>query len=522
MSTFPNILPTTRHESLCDGPTEVSAPATGLAGLFAEAMAQALSPASKESVALTGQKSTEIDTKNQQSSKVGQSSEVRKFYSSEASSMQIAVANVFNGNLGQTVIGVDKPGAQASALQSSFRAPSKSAGKSDEDSKTDKNSRSQAERTTTTPIPSEIQINQITAEAVSTVNLIPKVLSEQKPGAISAIPERAGMDESPAVHRGVSVEGKPISKTWAISTGTGNETVVASRSSAVSAAVPTPTKVADSMAKNADLSFNPTAVLSSALKSDAKSEHEGVLESDSTAKTAQESVAQASDSSGTLVAKQDVSVKQVEKTNNIAGRTEKVLPGNSALAAQRNSSLPVSTHFGPVAAAAPAGGDALENASAAAAIPVNASTSSGSNTSSVERTQEMITVNAVRLSDSGNNAMQVVIKPDAGTQLSLELRRHGSSVEVQAVLQQGNFGHLSQQWPDLQQRLNQRGIQLASLTQDATTVNDNGSGSFQQKQQHTAEPAAEFPIASLSGGQVAPTIAHTPLITSASGWETWA
>jgi hypothetical protein len=119
--------------------------------------------------------------------------------------------------------------------------------------------------------------------------------------------------------------------------------------------------------------------------------------------------------------------------------------------------------------------------------------------------------------------MQVVIKPDSGTQLSLELRQHGGSVAVQAALQQGNFNHLSQQWPELQQRLGQRGIQLAPLADDAPSTHGGADGSFQQNQQQTTEPVAEDHYASIR--QALPAIAHAPVIASEpaqQGWESWA
>ena len=128
-------------------------------------------------------------------------------------------------------------------------------------------------------------------------------------------------------------------------------------------------------------------------------------------------------------------------------------------------------------------------------------------------------VNAARLSDSGNNSMQVVIKPDAGTQLSLELRQQGGSVHVQAVLQQGDFGHLSQQWSDLQQRLGQRGIQLAPLTDDGAYANSNGNENFQNKQSRTTEGVPEVTFVDSPIGVFTPDATPAPAYR---GWETWA
>lgn len=130
-------------------------------------------------------------------------------------------------------------------------------------------------------------------------------------------------------------------------------------------------------------------------------------------------------------------------------------------------------------------------------------------------------MNAVRLSDSGNSSMQVVIKPDAGTELSLELRqRGGGGVEVQAVLQQGDFNHLSQQWPELQQRLEQRGVRLAPLSDEGAAANNGGSQeTFQQKQNQTAGMVPEIALADAPTGMLAPAAAQSP---AHRGWETWA
>jgi hypothetical protein len=240
--------------------------------------------------------------------------------------------------------------------------------------------------------------------------------------------------------------------------------------------------------------------------------------------TGQSATQPSPDFNGISIAKQDSSVKQTEKTNNIAGQTEKVLPGSMANVVQANLRPAVSLHPEQVAATALVSSDAPENLAAAESPAVqSAASASASNLPAVERMQELVTLNAVHLSDSGNNSMQVIIKPDSGTQLSLELRQHGGSVEVQAVLQQGNFHQLSQQWPELQQRLGQRGIQLAPLGDNATTAQNGDAGSFEQHQQKTTEPVADDYYA--PAPQILPAIVHAPVTAPGQvsrGWETWA
>jgi hypothetical protein len=213
-------------------------------------------------------------------------------------------------------------------------------------------------------------------------------------------------------------------------------------------------------------------------------------------------------------------MNQAAKTNKIAGQTEKVLPGSVASASRPNPSSLSSSQTVQVAAAAnPATPD---NANTVSSGPVEAAAvtlNDDLRTRTLERTQDLVTLNATRLSDTGNNSMQVVIKPDAGTQLSLELRQQGGTIQVQAVLQQGDFNHLSQQWPELQQRLDQRGIQLAPLTDDGTPANSSGSETFQEKQNQSTNVVPELTLVEAPTGL----FTSEPMSTSAhQGWETWA
>jgi hypothetical protein len=228
------------------------------------------------------------------------------------------------------------------------------------------------------------------------------------------------------------------------------------------------------------------------------------------------------DAHGTSIAKQDMAMNQAEKMNKIAGQTEKVLPGNAVSVTRADSPSMLSPHEEQATATAAANAQTTGNAGAvlaASAQPVAVSAPADARVRLLERTQDMVTLNATRLSDSGNNSMQVVIKPDAGTQLSLELRQQGDKVEVQAVLQQGDFNHLNQQWPDLQQRLNQKGIELAPLGDDAASGNGPGSEAFQNKQNPTNEIVPGLASAEAPSGTFVGEKTYTP---AHSGWETWA
>lgn len=232
------------------------------------------------------------------------------------------------------------------------------------------------------------------------------------------------------------------------------------------------------------------------------------------------------DLSGTSIAKQSMEMQQAEKTNKFAGQTEKVLPGSVVSA---GGTIPTPSFM---SNATPSPATVLDTSSITnntiSMPPVDSvigSMATDLRARTLERTQELVTVNATRLTESGNNSLQVVIKPDAGTQLSLELRQQGGNVEVQAVLQHGDFNHLNQQWSDLQHRLDQRGIKLAPLTDNgATFANSGGSETFQSKQNQTTEgiPQIRLDDAATSLTPTAIFTTEAPQPSTRGGWETWA
>jgi len=212
-------------------------------------------------------------------------------------------------------------------------------------------------------------------------------------------------------------------------------------------------------------------------------------------------------------------MKSAEKTNKTASPAGNFLPG-SVVPVEPGNNLPsradqiattgmanVSAQNSPTTVTAPAA-NAVGNPAAASF-----------QSQSWERTHDMVTMHALRLSNMSADSLQVVIKPVAGTQLSLELRQRGNGVEAQAVLQQGDFNHLNQRWSELQQRLEQRGIRLAPLTDDSVSANGGGSQTFEHKENQPAESPAEIAFASPASVKFAQPTART---TAQRGWETWA
>lgn len=225
-----------------------------------------------------------------------------------------------------------------------------------------------------------------------------------------------------------------------------------------------------------------------------------------------------SNADGTPAAKQDASMKSAEKTSKIASLSGKNLPGNAPFVLRENN-LPVRADQTAAAIASSYSSASVTSTAASTDTAVEVLPATDIRSPALERTQELITNYAMRLTSSNTDSLQVVIKPDTGTQLSLELRQNGGGVDAQVVMQQGDFAHLNHRWPELQQQLEQRGIRLGPLGGENDSA--GGNNAFQQKQ---SQPSAEtdsggiinnLPLAALPNPSAAQPAASR-------GWETWA
>jgi hypothetical protein len=203
---------------------------------------------------------------------------------------------------------------------------------------------------------------------------------------------------------------------------------------------------------------------------------------------------------GTPAAKLDVSMKNELNMNNIAGSAEQNLPagitGHATAAIGSSDNAPVSPNI--------------------IDFPSR----------SLERTYDLVALHGLRFLEIKSDLLQVVIKPGAGIELSLELRQHGDGIEAQAVLQQGNFDQINRHWGELQQRLEQRGIRLAPLTGDENPTAFGGNTKFQQQQQPPEEPnpfaAGAFAELALTAVTIAPSRQPAMDAAASRGWQTWA
>jgi hypothetical protein len=469
MSTLPHISPADGPGLLSDGPGTASLPNTagGIAALFEEIMAQA--------------------NKNASSKVKNEPVEIPA---------QPAVTN-------------PQPGSIQTNPKTSSKANTKSAGASANDPSPIK-----AANTSET----NLTASQLIAEMNFAVNPIGKLSPD-------IVPDTVPLQTQPAIKTAAISTAQPVKKEIPAAATKISASDLAEDQPSASAQASTIQKVSQlanetklSKAPEISIPVDPTASATASGKFTVEPDSQSPTEPDSNVNAP---AAAQPEANGTSVAKQDMQMNQAEKTNKIAGQIEKVLPGSSHFAAQGSAAALFSANSGQAAATAAANStvSGITNTAPAAQTDSVGLTAANSPVRTLERTQEMVTVNAMRLSDSGNNSMQVVIKPDAGTQLSLELRQHGGNVEVQATLQQGNFGHLNQQWPDLQQRLEQRGIKLAPLAGDVPFANSGGDGAFQNKQNQTAQELPEVTFVDAPVGMFTAEAAHS---SAHRGWENWA
>lgn len=225
------------------------------------------------------------------------------------------------------------------------------------------------------------------------------------------------------------------------------------------------------------------------------------------------------------------SMKNLQNANKVAGLDVKVLPtGANGEAGEKN--LPPTAPGMPTRTADGRSSDwsgAMTDDSAHAPTLVQAPffnvvdlpSLADARMRALDRTHDMMALHAMRLVEAQSDALSVVIKPAVGTELSLELRQRAGGVEAHATLLRGDHDFLSQHWPDLQHRLEQRGIKLSPLGGEADSF-ANDHGQFQQQQTSQEEAAqqasafAEFAAAVPAGGATA------RLAVIHDGWESWA
>jgi hypothetical protein len=211
---------------------------------------------------------------------------------------------------------------------------------------------------------------------------------------------------------------------------------------------------------------------------------------------------------GISAAQQEVAMKKGQKVPKNAESALQILPGEGALSAAAHQPAATSFDSANDLVATPQVSTAGDNHAADTRLET------------LEKTHDLITTHALRLSHSQNDSMRVVIEPGSGTRLSLELRFTDGRIEAQAQLHRGDFDFLSNHWAELQQRLQPQGVSLGALEYCT------GSGSDQRGSQDTSSFTREQP----SGHDHLPE--ERDFVESRSkvktrirqyaGWESWA
>jgi hypothetical protein len=238
-----------------------------------------------------------------------------------------------------------------------------------------------------------------------------------------------------------------------------------------------------------------------------------------------------SDITGISSAQHQAPMQKAQKTNEFSALAEQKLPVSPA--GNTGEDLPVGTGHAPnpmphsdKSELSTVSGTAISSpASPAQAASLGSEVSQWPSVGparSLERAHDLMSLHAFRLRDSGADSLQVVIKPGAGLQLSLNLQMRNGNVEMHATLQRGDFDLMSRHWRELQQQLEPRGIRLGALTCGEQFAG-SGNPLFQDSGRHqTAEDTLRTGALddfSLAGAlkPAAATQTSTP-----RGWEKWA
>jgi hypothetical protein len=109
----------------------------------------------------------------------------------------------------------------------------------------------------------------------------------------------------------------------------------------------------------------------------------------------------------------------------------------------------------------------------------------------VDRLTEVILHEVQAFRQTQSDRVEVVLKPDNQTEISIEFRFHNGEVEASARCQRGDFPALTAQWSQLQQTLSQHGVRLTEL-EGSNFLGQSSPGPFSQDQrdsyQRTEDP----------------------------------
>jgi hypothetical protein len=119
---------------------------------------------------------------------------------------------------------------------------------------------------------------------------------------------------------------------------------------------------------------------------------------------------------------------------------------------------------------------------------------------SVSRLADQLSGEVVLMQRLRSGAMTAVLKPDAHSELRVDLRRREGRLEIRAIMERGDSQAISEGWPELQQQLRSQGVHLLPLERPSSPTTSRDS----------ADLAGERPANSGSRGKNPQTPQETP------------
>jgi len=182
---------------------------------------------------------------------------------------------------------------------------------------------------------------------------------------------------------------------------------------------------------------------------------------------------------GTSAAPQAVQMSLGEQQNEFAGAGKQFLP------ARRNSNpgaAEVAGESGSGASLKTALLDARGTEFAAAVLSgsekIETASPSAESQPLMTRLAASLGQETVNLRQFNADKLAVVLRPDAATQISVELRRVNDTVVASARCDRGDFGHLNAHWGELQRAMDLQGVRLSPLEDSGASASFLGNGAF--------------------------------------------
>ncbi len=94
---------------------------------------------------------------------------------------------------------------------------------------------------------------------------------------------------------------------------------------------------------------------------------------------------------------------------------------------------------------------------------------------SVSRLADQLSGEVVLMQRLRSGAMTAVLKPDADSELRVDLRRREGRLEIRAIMERGDSQAISEGWPELQQRLRSQGVHLLPLERQSSPTTSRDS-----------------------------------------------